>query len=514
MKIVAPVSELFLRTRIETDDPDLIRQQVQAVERQLPWMYFILCLNAAALGFTHYGTAPDYLTLWTVGGLILFCAGRAGFWYLSPRAPYDHQAGVRKLRTLWIFGTLLTLAFNAWAIMLLPYGDPYQQGHVEFFMCITVVGCVFAVIQFPAVAFTLLAITALSVLVFFSLSGNVTQIAMAINFAIVAVIIVLINQILFRSFHDQIRSRRALKSEKKKVEQLNAELIYHQDNLEQEISRRTEEIREQAIRLEQALDAERKLNKLQSEFVSMVSHEFRTPLTIIDGTARRLERTFHQVTPVEAQERLTRIRSSVSRLSGLIERTLDASKLANGRIKIEPCRYDLKALIQDAVERQLEFNADFDFRLSLDGLPQTFLGDVRLMDNVFTNLISNAIKYSGASRHIDISAHMQGETAVIAVKDYGIGIAEAELPFITTRFYRASSATGIQGTGIGLNLVKSLVEQHGGQLEITSQEGAWTEVILHLPVRPGFEADLPESSADDRANMDPFTGAFHTPMAS
>lgn len=487
--------------RIETGDPDLIHQQVQAMERQLPWMYCILCLSAAALGFTHYGTAPDYLTIWCVVGLTTICAGRTAFWYWSPKSPYSHETGVRKLRSLWILGALLTFAFNGWAIMLLPYGDPYQQGHVEFFMCVTVIGCVFAVIQFPAVALTLLGITSVSVLIFFSLTGNVTQIAMAINFAIVAAVILLINKILFRNYHDQIKSRRALQIEKKKVEHLNGELIYHRDNLEMEISRRTEEIRDQAIRLEQALDAERNLNKLQSEFVSMVSHEFRTPLTIIDGTARRLERTLKNIEPAEAQERLTRIRSSVSRLSSLIERTLDASKLANGRIKIESVPYDLKALIRDSVERQLEFNKDFDFRLDISRLPDTFLGDVRLMDNVFTNLISNAIKYSGTSRRIEIRADMNGDTAKISVKDYGIGIPEEDLPLIATRFFRASSATGIQGTGIGLNLVKSLIEQHAGKFEIASKEGKWTKVTLQLPVSPGFEAEETEELNDDDAAL-------------
>ena len=109
-------------------------------------------------------------------------------------------------------------------------------------------------------------------------------------------------------------------------------------------------------------------------------------------------------------------------------------------------------------------------------------GDTRLMDHVLTNLISNAVKYSGSDPRLDIRACRQDQAVQFIIRDNGVGIPKEELKRVGDRFFRASTSTGIQGTGIGLNLVDELVKMHGGAFRIDSEVGEWTEVTVSVPV--------------------------------
>lgn len=279
---------------------------------------------------------------------------------------------------------------------------------------------------------------------------------------------------------------------------LQMELISHRDELAARVEERTQTIRNQALELEKALDRERELNRLQAEFVSMASHEFRTPLTIIDGVARRLSRRAEKLTSEEIQERSQKIRATVKRMTMLVERTLDATRLSSGRIKLTPEHFDLKGLLSEIVSRQCEVATTHDIQMNLDNLPDELYGDARLLDNVFTNVLSNAVKYSGDSRRVIVTGEQDGTYAIIRMKDFGIGIPEGEISKIFQRFFRASTSTGIPGTGIGLNLVKSLVEMHYGEVCLESEEGAWTEVTISLPLESPLEGQqhIPGSDHD------------------
>ena len=112
------------------------------------------------------------------------------------------------------------------------------------------------------------------------------------------------------------------------------------------------------------------------------------------------------------------------------------------------------------------------------------------MDNVFTNIISNAVKYSGESKFVQVTGSKADGYAVLRVRDHGIGIPKDELPKIFQRFFRASTSTGIPGTGIGLNLVKSLVDMHYGKVKLDSVEGEWTEFSIHLPLESPLETGV------------------------
>lgn len=284
--------------------------------------------------------------------------------------------------------------------------------------------------------------------------------------------------------------------------QLQLELISNRDDLAVRVEERTQTIMNQSLELEKALAAERELNKMQTEFVSMASHEFRTPLTIIDGVARRLEKRADRWQPDDIREKAQSIRTTVKRMTMLVERTLDASRLSSGRIKLTPERFELRELAQEVCQRQRDLAPGHTIEVDLESYPETLFGDARLMDNIFTNIISNAVKYSGESKYVKVTGTKEGACAVMKVRDHGVGIPKSELPKIFQRFFRATTSTGIPGTGIGLNLVKSLVDMHYGKVELDSEEGEWTEFTVRLPIDSPLETGVVQSDLEDDGAAD------------
>ena len=289
---------------------------------------------------------------------------------------------------------------------------------------------------------------------------------------------------------------------------LELELISHRDELAARVEERTQTIMNQSLELEKALTSERALNRMQTEFVSMASHEFRTPLTIIDGLARRLEKKADRWTPDDIREKAGTMRATVKRMTMLVERTLDASRLSSGRIKLIPETFDLRALVEEVCVRQRELASTHTIDIDLEHLPDTLFGDARLMDNIFTNIVSNAVKYAGENRYVKITGSTDEDYAVVKVRDRGIGIPKAEIEKIFQRFFRASTSTGIPGTGIGLNLVKSLVEMHYGEVSLDSEEGEWTEFTVRLPLEsPLIAKTFDDLTAGETDHIDDQTAA-------
>lgn len=266
------------------------------------------------------------------------------------------------------------------------------------------------------------------------------------------------------------------------------QLVAYQEHLEHLVDERTDELRHQAVRLEQALERERELTNMQRQFVSLVSHEFRTPLAIIDGQAQRLIKRGDMITPDQKTTALEKVRSAVRRLTDLMESVLSSASLEAGSIAFTPAPLNLKALVQQACEGQQEISKSHQINADIDALPETYIGDAKLLFQVVTNLLSNAVKYSPDANQVSVTGRSSDEGLEIAIRDFGVGIPEDELPKISQRFFRASTSSGIQGTGIGLNLVKSLVEMHSGVMEISSQKGEGST----------FTVKLPHSTADDQ----------------
>ncbi len=178
------------------------------------------------------------------------------------------------------------------------------------------------------------------------------------------------------------------------------ELRRHHDHLQDLVEERTKTITDQAEELQHALDAEKKLTGLQRQFVSMVCHEFRTPLAIIDGTAQRLIRRQNKIPPEGQKDRLGKIRTAVIRLTDLMESVLSAARLEAGSITFEPAPCDLAGMIREVADNHMEVYPSHKIIVDTDQLPDSFFGDVKLLRQVISNLMSNAIKYSPEGERI------------------------------------------------------------------------------------------------------------------
>ena len=259
-------------------------------------------------------------------------------------------------------------------------------------------------------------------------------------------------------------------------------LVKHKETLEELVLRRTEEIERQAEELRRLLDQERHINELQRQFVTMTSHEFRTPLAIIDGAAQRLQRRRHGVTSEFVEEKAVLIRGAVSRMVDLMESFLSAGRIEHGNMTYEfrPC--SLREIVERCVARQQSISATHRFHLELNNLPPVVVADTVAMEQVFTNLFSNAVKYAPASPDIYIAGYSEAGGAFVTVTDTGVGIDADDLPRMFQRYFRARSSTGIVGTGIGLNLVKQIIEAHEGTISLESRKGQGSTFTVSLPV--------------------------------
>ncbi|WP_247887003.1 DUF3369 domain-containing protein [Azospirillum sp. SYSU D00513] len=270
---------------------------------------------------------------------------------------------------------------------------------------------------------------------------------------------------------------------------LYEDLIALNQSLEQRVGDRTAELAANQValvaakeRVERALERELAAGDNQRQFLAMVSHEFRTPLAIIDSAAQMLGFRAERIDP-DMLERLSVIRTSVQRLTGLIEAHLTDERLQSGTLVLERRQVDLPALLRDVVRPFQVTHPGNRFELELDGLPSHLSGDANLLGLVFSNLVNNAVKYAGASPSVTIRGGKDGPMAVVEVVDNGCGIAENEIPRLFDRFFRGAGSVGVPGTGIGLHTVQQVVQLHGGAIDVDSEPGAGSTFRVVLPVR-------------------------------
>jgi signal transduction histidine kinase len=236
------------------------------------------------------------------------------------------------------------------------------------------------------------------------------------------------------------------------------------------------------VRAEAALEHEREVSRLHRAFTSVVSHQFRTPLSIIDASSQRMLRRGAEMTAEEIADRATKIRKACQRLTRLMESTLNAARLDQGEISFHARACDLPQLIASVCETQPE-EQQGRIERSLEGLPEVVEADSTLLEQAVQNLVSNALKYSATTSSILIRGYRQDGDVVISVEDKGVGIPADELGFVSERFFRARTADGIPGTGIGLNFVSQIMDLHGGRLEVRSIEGKGSTFTLIFPCR-------------------------------
>lgn len=238
--------------------------------------------------------------------------------------------------------------------------------------------------------------------------------------------------------------------------------------------------RSNAITLNEKLAQEQKLAELQGNFLSMASHEFRTPLTIIDGHAQRLINRQGRLEETEIAERAGKIRQAVARMTGVIGTLIDAARLMESPEALFS-RFDLAPLLREVCQ----LYRDMTPRVSIiEALPDGALpmnGDPKLIFQLFSNILSNAVKYSGDEGTVRLEAVDRGDHLEVSVIDEGVGIPEEEIDRLFERYFRGSNVSGMVGTGIGLHLVRIVLDLHGGDIAVRSKLGEGARFTVSLP---------------------------------
>ena len=240
---------------------------------------------------------------------------------------------------------------------------------------------------------------------------------------------------------------------------------------------------QQAAMLREKLAEEQRLTLLQRNFVSMASHEFRTPLAIIDGHAQRFISMRDRLTADELTQRARKVRSTVSRMTQLIDNLIGSARLIDGRIELNyhPTQVDLGGLVREICHLQRELTPDAEILDRMAPQPLNVYGDASLLRQVFGNLLSNAVKYSPDAGLIQVTAANQDAQIAVVIEDHGIGIPETEQEQVFERYYRGSNTSGIVGSGVGLYLVRTIVDLHKGSVALHSREGEGSRFTVQLP---------------------------------
>ena len=265
-------------------------------------------------------------------------------------------------------------------------------------------------------------------------------------------------------------------------EMARAAVVFQRNAIELMVSQRG--LAQQASMLEERLAAEQRLTEMQRNFVSMASHEFRTPLTIIDGNARRLIKSSERAPGAEIVQRAGRIRAAVLRVTHLMDSLLNTSRLVDrgADLYFHPSEIDLATLLNDVCQLHREIAPKSRILARIEPRPLPMFGDPKLLHQAFSNLLSNAIKYSPGGSRVELGVHTDPDHVFVSVDDQGIGIPAADLAQIFERYARGSNVSGIVGTGIGLYLVKMVVDLHGGRIAVESTEGRGSRFTVRLPL--------------------------------
>lgn len=262
-----------------------------------------------------------------------------------------------------------------------------------------------------------------------------------------------------------------------KLEQTNHDLqseILERQKVEEALRKSQEE-------LEEALKQEKDLNELKSRFVSMASHEFRTPLSTILSSISLIEKYQDNSQMEKRLKHVRRIKSSVNNLTNILNDFLSVDKLETGKIYSSPVHMQLPPFVHQLVEDikpQLKKGQKITYQH--EGEQEVWLDD-KILTNVLLNLLSNAIKYSPQESPIELITRVSEEDVIVEVKDHGIGIPHNEQKHLFERFFRAHNATNIQGTGLGLNIVKKYVKLMNGTIAFQSEENRGSTFTVIFP---------------------------------
>ena len=231
-----------------------------------------------------------------------------------------------------------------------------------------------------------------------------------------------------------------------------------------------------------ALEKEKELGLMRSQFVTMASHKFRTPLSTILSSVFLLENNV-EADDQEKTSYFEKVKRSVHSITALLNDFLSLGKLEEGKIKVAFSETDIKAFFQEFVQEIGSIKKEKQkIIFSYDGLPCTVMTDQLLLKNILMSLLSNAIEYSSYEAEIQLAVELKKDNLKIKVSDQGIGIPEEDQHQIFKRFYRGQNTNNVDGTGLGLNIAKKYIRLLRGTIDFTSQVNKGTTFIANIPV--------------------------------
>jgi PAS domain S-box-containing protein len=236
--------------------------------------------------------------------------------------------------------------------------------------------------------------------------------------------------------------------------------------------------------LRQALSKEKELNELKTRFVSMVSHEFRTPMATIQSSLDLVRTYGERMTPEKRREHFDKAFTEIRHLTDLLDDVLTISRADSIGLEFSPTALDLGTLCRHVVEQMQQIAPAHQINLVTTGSTQTGLADEKLLRQVMTNLLSNAVKYSAQGSSVHVRLTCDKKQATIEIRDEGIGIPYEDQDHLFELFHRAANVGNIQGSGLGLAIVKRAVEAHGGTINFISTERVGTTFTVSIPYVP------------------------------
>jgi len=276
----------------------------------------------------------------------------------------------------------------------------------------------------------------------------------------------------------------------------NEKLQKINDELEDKVEERTKELEdainkllkankeleESQTEISIALSREKELGELKSRFVSMASHEFRTPLSTILSSASLIGKYDDEKGQPNREKHINKIKSAVTNLTGILNDFLSLSKIEEGRedynieeVKVSDVCLAVKSELSGILKNGQVIQDEYS------GIPQPLFTDQRILKNILFNLASNAVKYSPDNSEIIIHVAFDKEEVMITVEDQGRGIPQEDQKHLFSRFFRASNVENIQGTGLGLHIVTMYLKRLGGSIDFKSEEGKGTTFFLNIP---------------------------------
>ena len=276
--------------------------------------------------------------------------------------------------------------------------------------------------------------------------------------------------------------------QQRELEKMASDMRKLNAHLEAKVEERTlilkealQKLEESQQELSEAFDKEKQLNEIKSRFVSMASHEFRTPLSTILSSAVLVSKYMRTEDNDKRERHLKKIKDSVSHLNGLLEDFLSLGKLEEGRVTVSVSRFGVKEHVEDIIEEMKVIKKEGQQILCQYNGDDNFTTDKRLLKNILINLFSNALKFSSENSRVWIDVDNGDGTLNVEIRDEGVGIPDEDQHHLFTTFFRGKNVINIQGTGLGLPIVKRYVDLLNGSISLESKLGVGTTVRFSLP---------------------------------